>query len=358
MLNNLIKTKYLLAIPMAAVALGLCGCGDETVAATAETAPIDLTQAEDMFEQPIKPNPLANDPEAVLVRVNGEEIKRKDVQEVMEQAIARFGGQVPPQQLEAMKAQMAGQIKEQLINQVLMKAAIKKAGIEVTDAEVDEAIEKIRPNVPEGQTLESALAAQGMTIEQLEEEISEQLAAKKFMDEKVKDVADATDEEAKEFYDSNPDKFEKPENASASHILLGFEDTDSDEIKAEKKAKLEKIRADIIAGTTSFEDAAKENSSCPSKEQGGSLGSFGRGQMVPAFEIAVFTQDIGEIGDIVETEFGYHVIKVTDRKLAGTIAFEESKEQIKKFLTGQKKNNVLENVVKELHDSATIENVE
>ena len=141
----------------------------------------------------------------------------------------------------------------------------------------------------------------------------------------------------------------------ASHILIKFEETDTDETKAAKKVQIEKIRADIISGTNTFEEAATAHSDCPSKAQGGSLGNFGKGQMVPEFEVAAFTQEIDEVGDVVETQFGYHIIKVTDHQEAGVVPYEESKEQLMVFLTGQKKQEAVSAFIKSLRDSATIE---
>ncbi|MCF7849110.1 MAG: peptidylprolyl isomerase, partial [Kiritimatiellales bacterium] len=290
-----------------------------------------------------------------LVRVNGEPITRGELNQVLYAAMQQFAQRVPPDQIEGMRARMADNVKEQLITKKLVDAAIAKSGMTVTETEVTEALDGIRKSVPEGQTLESALLASGTTFEKLTENVKEQILTRKFMEEKVKDVAEATDEEVKTFYDGNPDRFKTPEQVSASHILIKFEPTDTDETKAEKKANLEKIRGDVVAETVTFEDAAKAHSGCPSAAQGGSLGTFERGRMVPEFEQAAFAQEINAVGDIVETSFGYHVIKVTDRKEAGTVAMAEAAPRIKDYLTSQKKQQVISAYIKTLRDSATIE---
>ena len=191
-------------------------------------------------------------------------------------------------------------------------------------------------------------------MEKFKKEFREQLKAKKFLDQIVKDIPEATEAEAKAFYDQNGDKFTKPEMVTASHILITVDPSDSDEVKAEKKAKLEALRKDILSGKISFEDAAKANSDCPSKEQGGNLGEFAKGQMVPEFEMAAFTQEKGEIGEVIETQYGYHIIKVTDHKPAKKVSFEEAKKQIIDYLTGKKKHEKVTAYLKNLHDSATI----
>ncbi len=102
---------------------------------------------------------------------------------------------------------------------------------------------------------------------------------------------------------------------------------DDEAAKAAKKAQMEEIQKKLAAGAD-FAATATEVSECPSSRQGGDLGSFSRGQMVPEFEEAAFTQPIGEVGPIVETQFGYHIIKVADRKEAGKVPLEEAKETI------------------------------
>ncbi|MCF7818769.1 MAG: peptidylprolyl isomerase, partial [Kiritimatiellales bacterium] len=234
---------------------------------------------------------------------------------------------------------------------------IAAANVEVTTNDLAKAMDEIRASVPEGQDLDSALAQAGTTLEKLTENVKEQLATRKFLEAKTEGVAPATEEEAKEFYDSNPDRFKKPENVSASHILIKFDENDTDETKAAKKAQLAKIRTDIIAGTNTFEEAAQEFSGCPSSAQGGALGTFGKGQMVPEFEVAAFSQEKGEVGDIVETQFGYHIIKVTDHQEESVVSFDEAKDSIIAYLTGQKKQKVVSDYIKSLRDSATIEEI-
>lgn len=351
---KLAKKMFLMVLPIA-MAVVFTGCDEEEIAAAPEAEQVDLAQTEDLFSQPVQPNPLTTDPAAVLIRVNGEEITRGDIQKVMDAAMRQMGGQVPPQQLQQMKAQMFERIKNDLITKKLLDAAIAATNIVVSEEDLAEALEGIRSNIPEGQDFEAALAASGTTLEELTANVKEQLATRTFLESKTENVAEATEAEAREYYDSHPDRFKKPESVSASHILIKTGEGDTDEAKAEKKAQLEAIRNDIIAGNITFQDAAATNSDCPSKAQGGSLGTFGKGQMVPEFEVAAFTQEIGEVGDVVETQFGYHIIKVDDRQEEGVVEFEEAKDQIMAFLTNQKKQQVVADFLKGLRDSATIE---
>lgn len=354
MFNILMSKKSIMVLPVAA-ALLLTGCEEEEMANSPEPAPVDLTQTEDLFSAPVKPNPLTTDPAAVVVRVNGEDITRGEINEMMAMAMQRFGGQIPPEQLQAVQGQMYAQIKEELINQKLLAAAVSAENIQVDDAEVANTIVEIRGSLPEGQTLEAALEKEGQTLEMLQDKIRSDMATRQLMESKTADVPAATEAEAKEFYESNPDQFTAPENVSASHILITFDDTDTDETKAAKKTKLEELRQSILAETVTFEDAATENSDCPSSAQGGSLGTFGKGRMVPAFEVAAFSQEVGEIGEIIETQFGYHIIMVSDHQEEGTMEFEETKDKLIDYLTNQKKQQAVVDYIASLRDSATIE---
>lgn len=151
---------------------------------------------------------------------------------------------------------------------------------------------------------------------------------KQYAINKVLTSISLTEEEKKAFFDSNKDKFHKPETATAKHILVETEEQAND--------LLNKIKANEV----SFEDAASEHSTCPSKEAGGNLGSFPRGQMVPEFEEAVFNMEKGEVAGPVKTQFGYHLIKLEDLNKGGESEYEEVKNEIERTLMYQKQTEV------------------
>ncbi|MCI6018848.1 MAG: peptidylprolyl isomerase [Clostridiales bacterium] len=149
---------------------------------------------------------------------------------------------------------------------------------------------------------------------------------------------EVSDEEIKAYYDTNPNQFVKEGKVSAKHIL-----TDSEE-------KCTDIFKEIAEGAKSFEDAAKEYSTCPSGQQGGDLGEFGKGQMVKEFEDAAFSGEIGQVIGPVKTQFGYHLIKVEKRTEPETASFDEVKENIRKTLLSQKQNQLYSEKINELKD--------
>ena len=145
------------------------------------------------------------------------------------------------------------------------------------------------------------------------------------------------DDDVLAFYNDNPDKFASGESVNASHILV-----DTEELALE-------IYGKISAGEMSFEDAAKEYSSCPSKENGGSLGDFTRGQMVPEFDSAVFAMEVGEITKTpVKTQFGYHLIKLNSKQESATAPFDEVKAGIRSMLENEKQRAAYESKLNQL----------
>ena len=169
-------------------------------------------------------------------------------------------------------------------------------------------------------------------LEKVKEDMLINFAASKVLDE----VKDATEEEVKKYYDDNMDKFQKGESVNASHILVDSED------------KANEILAKINAGEVSFEDAARENSTCPSKDNGGNLGEFTRGQMVPEFDEAVFAMEVGAISSPVKTQFGYHLIKLISKSEASTYDFEEIKAQLTDMVNQEKRQNAFQSKINQL----------
>ena len=159
------------------------------------------------------------------------------------------------------------------------------------------------------------------------EKARKEILAQTAINSVLKDIT-VTEEEMQAFYKENPDHFAEPESAHAKHILVDTEE------------KAQEIMASIEKGEVSFEDAAKEFSSCPSNAQGGDLGEFGRGQMVPEFDQVAFEAEIGKVVGPVKTQFGYHVIKVEGRKEASVMAFDTVKDYIQGTLLQQKQNEV------------------
>lgn len=168
------------------------------------------------------------------------------------------------------------------------------------------------------------------TLTKMEQELASHMAATGVIERVTVD-----DSEAEAYFDAHPAQFQAGEQVKASHILVDSEEE-------AKKA------AEEIAAGKAFSDAAREYSTCPSKEKGGDLGYFGKGQMVPEFERAAFGAQAGETVGPVQTQFGYHLIRVEDKKQEEGVRFSDIKEQLKEKLLQQKKQEVYLKTVKEL----------
>ncbi|MBI9102765.1 MAG: peptidyl-prolyl cis-trans isomerase [Spirochaetales bacterium] len=192
-----------------------------------------------------------------------------------------------------------------------------------------------------------------MTSEALKTDISLFITVRNFLEEEFYGKITASDEDAQNYYDANPTAFLQPEQVRARHILLLLEAGADEARKAEVYARIEVILEKAKAGED-FAELAKEYSEGPSNVQGGDLGFFGRGAMVPPFDMAVFALEPGEISDIVETQFGYHIIKLEEKQEGSMSVFEDVAEQIKAYLAEDLIRAALEEHVAGLRESAEI----
>jgi len=185
------------------------------------------------------------------------------------------------------------------------------------------------------EAIEKGLDQEEMYKKELE--ILKESALKQYAINKLLADIMVSEEEISKFYDEHEEHFKTPEKARASHIL----------VKEEDEAK--KILKEIEEGL-SFDEAAEKYSTCPSKEKGGDLGEFSKGQMVPEFEEVAFSMEEGKISEPVKTQFGYHLIKLNYKKASGNSPLEEVKDQIKQQLLMMKQQEVYLNRTEELKD--------
>lgn len=175
------------------------------------------------------------------------------------------------------------------------------------------------------------------TVARLSKEILTQMTISKVL----ADIT-VTDEEAKKFYDEHQEQFTEQPTVSAKHILV------------ESEEEANKIKNEIEDGTMTFEEAASKYSSCPSKEQGGNLGAFGRGMMVPEFEEAAFAAEIGKLTNPVKTQFGYHLILIDEKNEGKVKAFDEVKDAVVQQLIQERQQRKYLDVLKELEAKFTV----
>jgi len=338
--------------------------------ATAEVIKQEVAEQTAAKEEPAEKQPAPQPQETatqtpaaeeVAVTVDGVVITEAQVDESVDQAIQVYKKQGMPDEAEQEQRKMLRPSRlEGLITGALLDAEIKRLDIQPPTAEeLDKEMEKIAAfnNWTIEEFLEKVKES-GQTIEEVKERYKKPMTYSKLLYSRYPDECEVTEEEAKQYYDSNPNQYNFPERVRASHILIKPDtsdpNADPNETKAAGKAKAEVLLKQVKEGAD-FAELAKENSACNSAPRGGDLGFFKRGQMTAPFDEAAFSLEVGQISGVVETEFGFHIIKVTDKQEAKITSFDEAKERILAILRRQKENRIGVKYISELKDKAKIE---
>jgi len=297
---------------------------------------------------PVPVSVAAVTPQGPVARVNGTAI---DAVELRRAKKVLLRGQTAPAE---QQAAIDKQAVEQLISAELLYQAAAKLEHKDLDKEIDTKIAEGKAKFNDEQGFKNAIKDMEMTEKDLREYTRRDLLISRFIETTFVKKNAATEAEVRAFYDKNQDKFKQEEGVKASHILIGIDEKASADDRKKGREKAEKLKKELTGGAD-FAALAKGNSSCPSSQQGGDLGFFGKGQMVPAFEKAAFALKPGEISDVVETQFGYHIIKLTEKKAAETVAFKDAKPRIEEYLNGQKINDAIQSFIADARKSAKIE---
>ena len=285
--------------------------------------------------------------------VNGTTILKQDFDRAMlgvTQRLTASGKNLEGAELEKLKSE----ILENIIGGELLYQDAQKKGIKIEDAKINKEYDNLKQKFPSTDVFTNWLKEMDLTEAAIKADFRKRMIVQQLIEKEFSSKISIADLEIKAFYDNNPQFFQKSDEVKASHILVRVAADASDATKKEARKKIESIQAKIKTGSD-FAVLAKEQSDCPSKEKGGDLGFFGRGQMVPPFEKDAFTLKPGEVSDIVETEFGYHLIKVLEKKPASTVSFDEVKGQIKQMLNQEKLQKEIVLLVEKLKKNAKVE---
>jgi len=295
----------------------------------------------------------------VAVTVNGVDITEAELQKLMRpqlEKMAQQSAQLPPAFAQTLEKQIRQHVLNQLIVGRLLDEKVKEANIVTTDEEGTKQIEQMasaqRPPLSV-EELKNIVENQGYVFDDWKNEIRKQLGQQKLFRSQSSGSINVTEEDAKKYYDENPTQFEVKEQVRASHILIKPDITDPNNDPNQAKAKIEGLLKQIKDGAD-FAELAKANSACSSAAQGGDLKFFPRGKMAAPFEKAAFALEVGKVSDIVETRFGYHIIKVTGHKDAGTTSFEQARDNIIKQLTRKKQSEFVNKYIDSLKAEANI----
>ena len=232
-------------------------------------------------------------------------------------------------------------ILNQLIDYELLYQQAQKEKVKISSDEINLEIDKIKDNFSSTEEFDAALKANSLTLAQIKENIKRQLMINKVLGE-TKSQVSITDDELLKYYTENQESFFEPEQVHARHILV------------KTKEEADTLLLQLKEGIIDFSELAKEKSTDSSASNGGDLGFFTRGQMVKEFEDAAFSLKPGEISEVVQTQFGYHIIKCEEKKEEYSPTFEEAKEKVIAILRSQRENEAISTLISKLKEEAVI----
>lgn len=337
------------------------GLGLMPLAATAQDAPPAPKSPEAPAAAPAAPDAPQASPAPqiketdVILEVDGTPITVLDVRELF---TARYGRQfesMPAEQRAMIEPQIQQMVMNELVQKTLLINAADKEGMKVTPEEVENSLKEIATQIPEGASLEEFAKTAGVSLDRIRQQISTDTKVRKLYEKVTADVATPAEADVKKYFDEHPEEFEQKASVDAAHILISTQGIEDPAQLAAKEKIAKELREEIVSKKgENFAEMAGLHSDCPSKAQGGDLGEFEKGQMVPEFEKAAFAQEVGVIGECVKTDFGYHIIKVNGKKDAKTLAFAEVKEDLTKTLLDQAKSEKMSTYISGLQEKAQI----
>lgn len=306
--------------------------------------------------------------DATAVTVNGTAITRAEIESMIQTVIARqTGGRpLPPEQLPRIRETLYPQVLEQLIDDALLDQEAQRRSIEMTKEECLSELEaelghySASSGLPEAYMRERVAEAQGMTFEEFlaarvaDPALRSGLLQRRLIRTMRPEATRVSEEEIAADYAANKEELAFPTFVRASHILIGTEDMSAEQ-KATARAKAASVRDLARSEGADFAELAKSHSTGPSGPRGGDLGYFPKEQMVPPFAEAAFAMEIGAVSDVVETEFGYHVIHVVDRREARELTLEQASDMIRARLEMQKVDEARADVLAGLREAAQID---
>lgn len=349
--------KACLAILCIMLFAAVSGCGKEE----ATKAPTKKDTAQQSTQAPATINPpesvitpmekeIKQDaPKDVVVSVDGMVFKKADLEKKIKVKMNLYKDKIPADK----KKEAQEGLKKQLIEEFVMRTVLineaNKRKVEATEKEIQVQLNQIKANLPAGKKIEDFLKENDIP----KEDIALGIRIRKLVEMDLGKNAKPSPKEISKFYDGNKDKFSSPETVHVRHILVTIDAKDDEKTKAEKKAKIENLRKQIVEGAD-FAEIAKNNSDCPSKENGGDLGDIKRGQTVKPFEDAAFSQGDNVIGPVVTTEYGHHIIQVLKHNPEKIVKLDEVKDQIAIYLEQQKQGEVFSKLTARLRKNAVI----
>ena len=345
------RSKISVFVLVALVSVAACkkGPAQQQSAAGAQASGTAATPA-GSGAPPAPPKPVPAVLPDVVARVNGEALKKDDFERMLKTIERQAGGPIPPDR----RDEIVRNALDQLIVYTLLTQESKNRGVKVEDSEIEQKMAQLKQQFPTQEAFDKALQERGMTMDRLRQDARNDLTVNKLMENEVATIPGPSDADAKDFYTKNPDKFQEQESVRASHILVRVDEKADAAAKKKARAEIDSVLKQVKAGGD-FGKLAQQHSQDGSAAQGGDLGYFAKGQMVPAFDKVAFELKPGQISDVVTTQFGYHIIKVIDHKAGRLVPFQEAEAKIKDYLGREKKQGHADKFIDSLKKKSKIE---
>lgn len=291
----------------------------------------------------------------VAAVVNGRIITLSEVKEredlIAKQISETFTGQERDKKL----AELRKRILDSLVEDLLLEQEADRLGMKVSERDIDDAIDEVKKqNSLDDERLKAALKREGLTYENYRAQIKKQIEKSRVIGQQVRSKVSATDKDLADYYERNKKIFMQDEEVKVSHILFAVPEGASEEETEKIKSNAQKV-LDMARSGMDFAELARKFSQDSSGKEGGSLGYFKKGQLLPEFEAAAFSLKKGEISSLVKTSFGFHIIKVDDIKEASPEPFEVVKEKIRSAAMSEMMEQRYKEWMEELKKSAIIE---
>lgn len=277
--------------------------------------------------------PLTSLPD-IVAKVNDVDIKKDAILSEFKAAVESYGSRGTPLTAEQEKASLK-KLVDREIKRALVSQKAKDLSIQISPETVEKKLQAIKAKFDSDAIFEKKLSQKNMSLAQYKDEIKLELMLEQIMQKEMPSQIEVSPQEIKNYYDKNPELFNSEEKVQASVILIKVRPNAGEAEEKQAREKIEMVSNQIKSGSD-FGDLAKRYSQDSLAPRGGDLGFLYKKQMQPAFSEKAFSMKPGEVSEIFKTNFGYHILKVTDKKPETHVTLEEAKERIKETLRGEK----------------------
>jgi len=290
---------------------------------------------------------------AVVARVNGSPVLGRDLEQRIQAELVQLGNPAWENLRPDYHRELIGRHMTSLVGTELLYQQAKSDAVQVTEEEIQAEFEQVAKTFPDDAAFNTVLAERGMDRQGLRKELEKSLVAAKYVRENVAQKIVVTPAEVSEYYKTHTEEFRHGDMVRTSHILIRPPDNASEAQINAAKERAETVLKRAEAGED-FAQLAKEFSMDPSASQGGDIGFAEKGQLDPAYEKTAFALKPGATSGLVQSSFGFHIIKVTEKRMAGLATLPDIRDQLTDFLKTQKSDDELDKLVRQLREKADL----